>query len=87
MHFFSLFHGEPAGLLHCLRELLPHLVPGGVGRQVQPVEARVGLGQVLGGRVDQVQGEQTGASGACRALEGLEALETTKKDLLQWVQL
>ena len=49
--------GKAAGLLHSLRQLLPHLLPCRVGRQVEAVEARVRLGQVLRGRLDEVQRE------------------------------
>ena len=71
---FSL-DGKAAGLLHSLRQLLPHLLPRRVGRQVEAVEAGVRLGQVLRGRLDEVQREEPRPRRPRRALEGLEALE------------
>ena len=36
-------HGEAAGLLHGLGQLLHHPLPAGVGRQVQPGGLRLSL--------------------------------------------
>ena len=62
-------------LFHSLRQLLSHLFPRRVGRQIEAVEARVRLRKVLCWRLDQVQREEPRPRRSGRTLQSLEPLE------------
>ena len=58
-----------------MRQFLPHLFPRRVGRQIEAVETRVRLWEVLRRRLDQVQREEPRPRRSGRTLQGLETLE------------
>lgn len=65
-------HSKATRLLDSSEQLVIQLVIVLVGRNVDPVEAGVGFGQVVGVGIDLVDGEE---SWACSTLEGFEALQ------------
>jgi len=74
--FWSLLHGEAAGLLNGLRQLVAEQLVRLVGRQIDPVKAGVRLGQVLRGHVgSQVNGEQSRAHRSRGSLQRSESLQ------------
>lgn len=64
----SSLHSKPTGLLHCYQQLLVELFIRLIRWNVDPVKAGVGLRKVVCVCIDQVDGEQPGACGACRTL-------------------
>lgn len=67
---------KAARFLHRLCQLVGHQLVRLVRGQIDPIEARVRLGQILLRHIGrQVDGEQTRSDGAGGALQGAEALQ------------
>ena len=63
-----LLDSKAAGLLDGAGELLPELVEGFVGRDVDAVEASVGLGKIARINIHKMKCEKSGSSSSSGAL-------------------
>lgn len=58
------FHCEATGLLDRSQQLVIQLVVALVGRNVNPIEAGMGFGQIVGVSIDLMNGEESGSRSA-----------------------
>lgn len=76
-------YSEAARLLDGSEQLVVQLVVALIGRNVNPVEAGVGFGQVVCAGVNLVNGEESGASSTLESLKTLEGDPGGTGDKLQ----